>query len=46
MKLNNFINLKEIYFLIKENLLKNFLKKYDLKNNFDLNLRVENLKIR
>ena len=42
-ELNEFILFKRKLFSKKRKSLKNVLKKYDLKNNFDLNLRVENL---
>ena len=42
-ELNEFISFKRKLFSHKRKSLRNILKKYDLKNNFDLNLRVENL---
>ena len=44
-ELNEFIIFKRELFSRKRKSLKNILKKYNLKNNFNLNLRVENLKL-
>ena len=44
-EINDFIIFKRNLFSHKRKSLKNLLKKYDLKNNFDLNLRVEDLKL-
>ena len=44
-EINNFIIFKRNLFSHKRKSLKNLLKKYDLKNKFDLNLRVEDLKL-
>ena len=43
--INKFIIFKKSFFSHKRKTLKNLLKKYDLKYNFDLNLRVEDLKL-
>ena len=43
--INKFIIFKRSLFSHKRKTLKNLLKKYDLKYNFDLNLRVEDLKL-
>ena len=45
-EINNFIIFKRNLFSHKRKMLKNLLKKYDLKNKFDLNLRVEDLKLK
>ena len=45
MKLINLLIFKRNLFSHKRKSLKNLLKKYDLKNEFDLNLRVENLNL-
>ena len=44
-EVDEFILFKRNLFSNKRKSLKNILKKYDLKNTFDLNLRVENLKL-
>tara|TARA_B100000989_G_scaffold34760_1_gene22127 strand:- start:1221 stop:1958 length:738 start_codon:yes stop_codon:yes gene_type:complete len=44
-EINNFIIFKRNLFSHKRKSLKNLLKKYNLKNKFDLNLRVEDLKL-
>jgi len=44
-EINNFIIFKRNLFSHKRKSLKNLLKKYDLKNKFDLNMRVEDLKL-
>ena len=44
-ELNKFIQFKRKLFSHKRKTLKSILKKYNFKNSFDLNLRVENLKL-
>tara|TARA_B100000989_G_C19518138_1_gene462762 strand:- start:146 stop:886 length:741 start_codon:yes stop_codon:yes gene_type:complete len=44
-EINNFIIFKRNLFSHKRKTLKNLLKEYDLKDNFDLNLRVEDLEL-
>ena len=43
--MNSFINFKRYLFSHKRKSLKNLLKNYDLKDKFDLNLRVEDISI-